>query len=303
MCPRDGNLVSLKGGRKLGYAEYGDPAGPPILYFHGFPASRLEGFLHADAASAAAVRLIAPDRPGIGLSDFAPQRTILDWAEDMRQFADHLELPRFAILGVSGGGPYALACSLRLAHRTGATGLVAPLGPVAEGKGSAGMNPFARLSLSLARNHPRTFRLLYGGILVPLIRRRPPVILSLLRPSTADKPVVERPEIREKMQMSIREAFRKGGPGALHELYLFAQPWGFSLRKIYARVYLWQGGEDGTVPPSMGRFVADQLPACQYRFWSGEGHFSLPIAHGAELLAILRDALVGPGPISQRQGK
>lgn len=288
----DEHFISLNDGRKLGYAEYGDPVGLPIFYFHGFPASRLEGYLHAAAASAEGIRLIAPDRPGFGISDFAPKRTILDWAEDIRQLADHIELSRFAILGVSGGGPYALACSLRLAHRISAIALAAPLGPIAEGKGSADMNLFARMSFSLAHRHPKTYRLLYGGILVPFLKRRPSAILSLLQPTAADKPVMGRQEIREKMELSIREAFRQGAQGALHELYLFAQPWGFSLQEINTQVYLWQGGEDATVPPSMGKFIAEQLPACQYRFWSNEGHFSLAIDHGADFLEILRDSLL-----------
>ena len=289
----DEHLILLKDGRKLGYAEYGDSAGLPVLYFHGFPASRLEGSLHAEAAIAAGVRLVAPDRPGFGLSDFAPKRKILDWAEDIRQLADNLEMSRFAILGVSGGGPYALACSLCLAHRISATALVAPLGPIAEGEGRADMNLFARMSFSLARKHPQTYRLLYGGFLAPLLKRRPSAILSLLQPTAADKPVVERPEIREKMKLSISESFRQGAQGVLHELYLFAQPWGFSLRDINVQVYLWQGGEDGTVPPSMGKFIAEQLPVCQYHFWSSEGHFSLAIDHGATFLEILKDSLIG----------
>lgn len=227
----DEHLILLNG-RKLGYAQYGDPTGLPVLYFHGFPASRLEGSLHAAAAFAAGVRLVAPDRPGFGLSDFVPKRTILDWAEDIRQLVDHLELSRFAILGVSGGGPYALACSLRLAHRTIAIALVAPLGPIAEGKGGSDMNLFARMSFSMSHKHPKTYRLLYGGILVPFLRRQPSAILLLLQSTAADKPVVERPEIREKMQMSTREAFRHGSQGALYELYLYAQPWGFSLQEI-----------------------------------------------------------------------
>ncbi len=292
----DEYLILLKDGRKLAYAQYGDPAGLPVFYFHGFPASRLEGSLHAAVALSAGVRLIAPDRPGFGFSDFAPKRTILDWAEDVQQLADHLGLSKFAILGVSGGGPYALACSLRLAHLTSATALVAPLGPVAEGKGGADMNPFARLSFSLARKHPKVYRLLYGALLVPFLKRRPSIILSLLQPTAADKPVVDRPQIREMMKRSIREAFRPGAQGVLHELYLFARPWGFTLQEINVQIYLWQGGEDATVPPSMGKFIAEQLPACQYHFQPNEGHFSLAIDHGAEFFKNLKDHFNGEMP-------
>lgn len=292
-------LMQLKDGRTLGYAVYGDPEGLPVFYFHGFPASRLEGRLPADAAAEIGIRLIAPDRPGFGLSDFAAGRKILDWPQDVQELADHLELERFAILGVSGGGPYSLACALRLGARISATALVAPLGPVAEGKGSEEMNPFARMSFSLARNHPRLFHFFYGKILVPLLRRRPTTILSLLQPSAADKPVVERPEVIERMESSIVEAFRRGGQGALHELRLYAHPWGFSLRDVEAKVHLWQGDQDGTVPLCMGEYIASELPDCDARFLSGEGHFSLAIDHSAEFFEVLRAFLTPKNPDQQ----
>lgn len=284
-------LMQLKDGRTLGYALYGDPDGLPVFYFHGFPASRLEGRLPAGAAAETGIRLIAPDRPGFGLSDFAVGRKILDWPQDVLELADYLELERFAILGVSGGGPYSLACALRLGERISATALVAPLGPVAHGHGSQEMNPFARMSFSLARNHPQVFHLLYGKILVPMLRRRPTTILSLLQPSAADKPVVKRPEVCQMMEASIVEAFRSGGQGALHEFHLYAQPWGFSLREVEAPIHLWQGDQDGTVPLCMGEYIAAQLPNCKPRFLSNEGHFSLAIDHAADVLAVLRDSL------------
>ncbi len=282
--------MSLNDGRTLGYAEYGDSAGVPVFYFHGFPASRLEGRLPADAAAEKGVRLIAPDRPGFGLSDFASERTILDWPADVEQLADYLGLENFAILGVSGGGPYALACALRLAGRISATALVAPLGPVAEGAGRAEMNLFARMSFSLARNHPSLYTILYGKVLIPLLRRRPTTILSLLQPSAADKPVVERPEVCAQMEVSILEAFRRGGRGALHELGLYARPWGFALHDVTAPVHLWQGDQDGTVPLSMGKYIAEKLPDCRARFLSGEGHFSLAIDHACDFFQVLRDS-------------
>jgi pimeloyl-ACP methyl ester carboxylesterase len=98
--------IRLPDGRHLGYAEYGDPDGIPLLYFHGTPGSRLQARLFDAPAREVGVRMVAPERPGYGLSDVHPQRTLLDWVQDMEVLADRLHLERFAVMGVSGGGPH-----------------------------------------------------------------------------------------------------------------------------------------------------------------------------------------------------
>ncbi|OJD15779.1 hypothetical protein AJ78_03997 [Emergomyces pasteurianus Ep9510] len=97
--------------RTLSYAEYGPPTGFPLLFFHGYPSSRLEAASLTPVAHRLHLRIIAPDRPGFGRSTHQPKRRIMDWPADVRALADHLGLARFAVLGGSGGGPYALACA------------------------------------------------------------------------------------------------------------------------------------------------------------------------------------------------
>src|SRR5437899_8680089 len=95
--------IRLADGRQLGFAEYGDLRGRPLFYFHGWPSSRLEPRTGQNICAGLGVRMIAPDRPGYGLSDFKPRRTIPDWVSDVQELADHLDVKRFAVLGVSGG--------------------------------------------------------------------------------------------------------------------------------------------------------------------------------------------------------
>ncbi|MBW3661716.1 MAG: alpha/beta hydrolase, partial [Actinobacteria bacterium] len=110
-------VVKLRVGRGIGAAHYGDPNGTPVFLFHGFPGSRLEGMLADEPASEAGVHLIALDRPGFGLSDFAPRRTVSSWADDVAEVATILGIDRFGVIGVSGGGPFALACAARIPDR------------------------------------------------------------------------------------------------------------------------------------------------------------------------------------------
>ena len=107
MTDRTNQTITLKNGRTLGYAEYGDPEGKPVFYFHGFPTSRLDWPLcdHEGITSELGIRIIAIDRPGTGLSAFKRHREILDWPDDVVELADALGIERFGVLGISGGGP------------------------------------------------------------------------------------------------------------------------------------------------------------------------------------------------------
>ena len=96
--------ITLPDGRRLAYAEFGTPDGRPVLYFHGAPSSRLEPLLVGDDAwRAHGLRVIAPDRPGVGLSDFLPKRGFSQWPNDVVALADALGLERFGVIGMSGG--------------------------------------------------------------------------------------------------------------------------------------------------------------------------------------------------------
>lgn len=283
--------VILGDGRTLGFSEYGDPKGKPLFYCHGFPASRLEAELTATAAAWIGVRVVAADRPGFGLSDFKPGRSLIDWPDDLRELADLLGIDRFSVLGVSGGGPYALACALRLPARLKGVGVVCGLGPLAGTGLLREMGWPARTSFGLARRMPRLLRLLYEGLLGPPLRRHPEAAMNLLTVAApaADRAVLARPEVHRIITASIGEAFRPGMRGATWEMGLYSRPWGFAPEEIAIPVRLWHGTADGTVPSSHGRHLATALPNCLPVFTEGEGHFTLPIGHMEEILRTLSE--------------
>src|SRR3954470_4717286 len=110
-------VVRLRDGRAMGYAQYGTPDGFPIVNAHGGLACRLDVAAADAAAAAAGVRLISPDRPGVGRSDPRPGRTIDDWARDVAGLLDLIDVDRFAVMGWSMGGQYAAAVGHALPHR------------------------------------------------------------------------------------------------------------------------------------------------------------------------------------------
>lgn len=265
--------VELGDGRWLAFAELGDPLGPPVMMFHGIPGSRLsfEG-AGQPAADGRRLRAIAPDRPGIGRSDPRPRRTLLDWGADVAALADALGIDRFAVLGGSGGGVYALACARALPERVTRVAIVntpAPMHwpgvwrghPAASRLAWRGIGRVPGLPRFVADAQCRTAR--HGHLLVRLLGQRM---------SPADRALLADRSVRDQLTAHVREAFRQGAAGVAQDLRLVASPWGFEPRDVAAPVWLWHGRADRTVPEAMGRALAAALPRCTARFVEGEGH-------------------------------
>jgi len=281
------NILRLKDGRLLGYAEYGDLEGKPLFFFHGMPGSRLEAKLTDAAAKKLGARVIAPDRPGYGLSHFKPRRTFLEWPDDVVELADALKIDRFGVAGVSGGGPYVAACALRIPGCLMAAGIISGVGPFQAPGATEGMSRQNRLIFGAARRLPWLVNLPFW-LMAQGARRFGDRALSLMMRSMPepDKAVLARPEIRAAFVEDVIEAFRSGGRGAAWEAVMYARPWGFRLEDITTEVHLWQGEEDVNVPPSMGRYQARAIPKCQATFYPGEGHL-LIVDHIDEMLESL----------------
>ncbi|UOF91043.1 alpha/beta hydrolase [Fodinisporobacter ferrooxydans] len=123
--------IKLSDGRTLGFAEFGQMDGHPIFVFHGTPGLRFHLFSHlATKITQGNIRVIAPERPGYGLSDPKPDRTILDWAGDVQQLANHLRIERFSLVGISGGDPHAIACTYAMPHRVIKAAVICGIGPL-----------------------------------------------------------------------------------------------------------------------------------------------------------------------------
>lgn len=275
--------ITLPDGRSLAYIEFGDPTGSPVLFSHGFPGSGLEAKLLDAAARQVGVWLIAPDRPGFGRSDFQPDRTILDWPNDVACLANALDLEHFSLLGGSGGCPYVLATAHRLHQRVVRVAVIAGLGPTTEKHAVRRMGPVARLAFVLARRAPVVFGFAYGG-LARLVSRYPALNFYLNKATRPDREVLKLPDVRSTLEASVRQAFRGGHRGPVHELSLLAGPWGFAPEQVLTRVDVWHGREDGVVPYAMGELLAKEIPNARWHILANEGHLSLAVRHGASIL-------------------
>jgi pimeloyl-ACP methyl ester carboxylesterase len=281
--------LRLADGRMLACLELGDPAGPPVLYFHGYPGSRLEARVAAPAAARLGLRLLAVDRPGFGQSTFQTGRSIGAWAADVAALADGLGLQRFAIVGVSGGGPYALACAALLPDRLSRVALVCPLGPLDVADGKTGMLPQDRIMLALAA-HVAPLARGVVHLLAHWMRQDADRYLGFMMAGmvSPDRDLFADPGYRAIMLASTAEALKQGGRGAAWELTLIARPWDFRLQDVRMPVSLWQGLVDQILPAPMARRLAAALPACSPHYLPGEGHLSLVVHHIGEVLAEVR---------------
>jgi pimeloyl-ACP methyl ester carboxylesterase len=279
-------IISLRDGRKLGYAEYGDPNGKPVFFFHGLPGSRLQRHPDESIAAELGARIITIDRPGYGLSDFQQGRTLLDWPDDVTQLADSLEIDHFAAIGLSGGGPYLLSCAYKMPERITTATVISGMGPIDDADALKGMLPSMRLGLEIAPKVPWGFVHLALDPIAKLISRNPSAAKKILPSSApeADKKAFARPDIQEVDRQDLSEAYRNGAQGALWEVVLLATPWGFRLEDIKKKIFLWHGEEDTTVPLQMGRYVARSLSDCRSTFYPDEGH-TLIYNYWREILA------------------
>lgn len=273
--PRLSGALELAAGRVIGFAEYGDPGGRAVLWFHGTPGGRRQiPPVARRAASELGVRLIALERPGIGDSTPHLYRNVLGWATDVGEITDRLGIDRFAAIGLSGGGPYVLACAAQHADRMTAGGLlgsVAPArGPDAVAGGLVALAvPFAPIVAALRQPLGAA---LWTGVrfIMPLRDLAFEAYVRISPPG--DQRVFRQPEMREMFLDDLMRAARRRVEAPLTDVVLFVREWGFALGDLRVPIRLWHGDADNIVPLHHGEHLAARIPDSELRVRPGESH-------------------------------
>jgi len=291
--PYGDSTLRLTSSHALGVTSTGSLDGFPVFHFHGHGSSRLEVHLVAAAARKTGVLLIGLDRPGIGLSDPWPHFQILDWPPLVAEVADRLSLDRFAVLGVSAGGAYALACAYQIPERLFSCGVVSTVPPsvMMRESGPGLLRMLWRMEDSL----PWLYQA-YTRVLSRFIGSDEATIEKYLfqyraRLGAADQRILDQPELRKALVRALAESHRQGGEANRNETLNLARPWGFEIGKIlFEEIYLWHGNEDRAMPPAPARQLAQALPQCTATFFPDEGHFSTLANHAEEILGAIKSA-------------
>jgi pimeloyl-ACP methyl ester carboxylesterase len=274
----DDHTLMLSSGRKLAYAEYGDPAGVPMFFFHGWPGSRLQGEFMQEVGQKLGLRIVSPDRPGIGLSEFQPGRRLLDWPAVIRELADQLGWENFHVLGVSGGGPYVLACAHALPERLLSASVVCGAPPLRE----VGMQDLMwtyRLALWGQRRLPWLLGagLAVAGQFMRLPANSPLMALHISKMCPRDQMALHTPKLYRILMANGRVGV--GSPVRALSLDgdIYSSDWGIDFVRVLYPIRYWHGGRDINIPASMvERFVA-KMPNASLTVLPEEGHYSLPM--------------------------
>lgn len=286
--------VRLRDGRVLGYSTTGPPRGRPVIYMHGAIGSPVRRSPELERAiESLGLRYVVVDRPGFGASDPDPGRTVASFAADIEQLADALELDRFAVLGVSAGAPYALACAWHMPERVAAAASVSSVPPGLPPHRAAGMSLACRVPLiGLAAAPALTTRL--GDAVLRTLRRHPGLLARALVTGAprADRALLDDPAARETAVRSFFAAARQGVAPMVEDYVACCRPWGFEPAEVGGLVQLWHGERDRLVPVRHVRRLAERLPRRALRVLPGQGHFFMR-AHLDDIVAPLVDALGG----------
>ena len=266
-------FASLRDGRRLAYLATGPRDGLLVLYLHGAIGSPQCAGPDLEAATRdLGIRYVMVSRPGFGASDPAPGRTLRGFARDAAALADELGRERFAVVGVSAGGPYALACAHELPERVAATAVVSCMGP---GCGTpAGLPLPARLGLRGLGARPRTCARA-GDALLGIARRHPRAVARVIRAGAApaDRRLLADSEAGERAAVRFLAAASGGVGGMIEDHLVCTRPWGFAPEDVRGPIQLWHGAQDQLVPIDQAMHLAAALPLVQAALHPDEGHF------------------------------
>jgi pimeloyl-ACP methyl ester carboxylesterase len=294
--PRLEGSVAVRDGRRLSFAEFGVPGGAALVWMHGTPGARRQVPIEARRyAEEHDLRIIGLDRPGIGSSTPHLYRDILDWTGDLVEVCDVLGIDTLRVIGLSGGGPYALAAGAALpdrVHGVGVLGGVAPTkGPDAISGGLVSLAPYAAPVLSLTR-------VPLGFALAQFVRLVRPVAGPIIDGYAAvqprgDKEMLARPEFRAMFLDDLLNGSRFQVSAPLSDIVLFTRHWGFEAADVAVPVHWWHGDGDHIIPHAHGVHLSSRLPHATFTSLPGESHLG-----GFGVVSRVLDQLMELGPRS-----
>lgn len=293
--------LTLKDGRTLAYARYGaksDSKTIPVFYFNGTPGSTLECSLVDRAALALGIPFISTDRPGFGESSFQENRTLLSWPKDILELADHLDIPKFGVMGLSGGGPYVLACLHEIPkERLVAATIVSGMYPYS--LGTEGMMWQTRSLFWIAGLSTWLAEKMIDFSMGKMLREpdQQKMIDQLMgQTDTLPQPQADKDTFKEVLKDpvltgaylgSMKAALKTSSKGAAWEFKIMGADYGFKLEDLDAeRLTIWHGALDVNVPVGMPDKVSKLLPKTDYKRMENDGHISLIVRHNEDILSM-----------------
>lgn len=268
---KEENIIKLSDGTKMCFAEYGKPDDIPVLLFHGNPGVRFSWRLYPEFPYLDNLRIIAPDRPGFGKTDYK-KNALEKWPDDILELINHLCIDKFHLFAPSGGGPYALACAWKIPEKLLSVGLFGNIGPYHEDS-IIGVNKPLKLLWKIANP---LFGLIkfQNRIMANMATKNPLKMIeriSDLELSENDKKIIDKPEIRKIFSIVLPESYLQKGIGSAYDVTI-PKNWNIPLHEIRTKITIWQAEED-CLTGKMAEYTSKQLPNCDLIKIPEAGHF------------------------------
>jgi pimeloyl-ACP methyl ester carboxylesterase len=267
---KEENIIQLSDCKNLCFAEYGKPDGIPVFLFHGNPGVRFSWRLYPDYPYLDNIRIIAPDRPGYGKTDYK-KNALEKWPGDILELTEHLGITKFHLFAPSGGGPYALACAWKIPEKIISVGLFGSVGPYHKDS-VVGVNKPLRFLWRIA-NPLFGLVKLQNKIMANMARKDPLKLakkLSDLELSESDKTIAIKTDIQKIFSTVFPESYLQNGIGSAYDVTM-PKNWKIPLDEIYSEIIIWQAEED-SLTGKMAEHLAKQLPNSKLIEISNAGH-------------------------------
>jgi pimeloyl-ACP methyl ester carboxylesterase len=255
---KEENIFLLSDGKKLCFAEYGNPDGIPVFLFHGNPGARISWGLYPDSPYLKNIRIIAPDRPGYGKTEYK-KNALNKWPDDIKELCDYLGISKFHLFAPSGGGPYALACAWKLPEMILSAGLFGSVGPYSKVSVS-GVNKPLKLLWRIANPLFPVVRL-QNRIMAHMAKSNPQKLarsFSEIELSGSDKEIAGKSEIQRIFKTVFPESYLQNGIGSAYDVTM-PKKWNIPLQEIQPKITIWQAEED-CLTGKMAEYIAAKLP-------------------------------------------
>lgn len=292
---KDEQHIILKDKRKLGFAEFGNTEGYPVIYCHGSQSSRLEMHYDMSFAIENGLRIITIDRPGHGISDFNSTGSILDFARDVKELTEHLKINRFSVAGMSAGSPFALGISYLFPENVYKTAIISGFAPFnTESKNH--LSKDVKLMLNLAKAFPFLLKMLLKVQVKQLNKNPRKALKNFLKVmGQPDQEILKNDSVMEVIENMFQEAFRNGSKGVAYEISnLLVREWDFKLNEIQVPITVWQGEKDNNVPLEWAKLMNSAFSNSKLKTFQEEGHLII-FQHAEEIFTDLKQTLPNKG--------
>lgn len=276
-------IMKLSDGRTIEFREYGDPEGTPLLYFHGILHSRRRFHPFSTYIEQNGIRVIAPERPGFGLTSRQAKRSISDFCKDIRELVNHLGIDRFYLLGDGDGGPWAIACAWVMPEKI-CRGAISGCMPDPQFEHLENLLPLDRKLQRMARVTPNPILYSFGKIILKALKRNNDYFELMGKDfHESDQKIITSKEHKALFRDAMDSITAEHIEGFIDDYFSRLEPWDFPIEDTKTEFHLWHGLHDCFSNIESAKDIAKALAHCQTHFLNHCGHYVF-ISHCDDIL-------------------